>query len=252
MTPEDDPGYGRQTEFNRGLLHLAGTHWTTSHFMPKGSPPAHIQVAWPWRREVWYAYFLCRRAIGQAHYRYTAQVYSTWSSAQVKLERLYHCAAAHAFHNALEDRLAQLANAYGNLGIPDDRVDFNRVFDKTGVPGLPETWAKAEFVRRHPAWRATHDLANELKHRWTGKLATHEPHPSHVRSDLTKSGASYICYGLTERTPEQIDEVSSTLQRSFNLLVELAAILDEEIGWDQYFHIAGREDGDEVAQRPSQ
>ena len=227
----------RADAFNAGFECLEGDSWTALHHAPVGDPPVHLQAAWSWRREIWHAYFLTRRAIGRAYHRWADGEHAQWSNAQRDLERLYHTVAALTFHNALEDRIAQLANAVAQLGFAIKEVNFQKVFG-TANAMLPRTWSEAASVSANADWKETHDRANEVKHRWTGSLIRHARAPEKVLADLAASPLpAYNMYDLAWVSPQTVDEHARIAQRSLNLLVGLARTLDDEIGWGEYLEV---------------
>lgn len=67
------------------------------------------------------------------------------------------------------------------------------------------------------------------------------PPPATVRQHLSGQQPRYICYGTLEINPDDIDRICESTQRSLNLLIDLAMALDQEIGWENYFHIVDDE-----------
>jgi hypothetical protein len=247
MKVTDTAAWERQTLFNQGFKPLLGSEWTAFHVSPKGpNPPKYLQAAFPWRRDVFYAHFMARRAVGNAFQRYDSSECSDWSSAQRELERLMHVCAALAFHNAFADRIAQLANATGE-DCPRPRKDENDVsfvkFVKDRPFLLPLTWVEAKNVEAHTDFRTTRKLGNAIKHRWTGELISHQCSPDEIRAMFKEEkGTTYMCFGALKKVlPEDIDEKCLMIQRSLNLLVELAQMLDKEIGWARHFKFAGQD-----------
>lgn len=114
-------------------------------------------------------------------------------------------------------------------------IHFGDLFDNHAPPILPLTKAAADHVRAQPEWHATHDLANAVKHRWTGSIVHHHPHPEVVRREVDGTYVIYAGFGIHEVDAEQVDAICRRGQRSLNLLVELATTLDREIDWERYF-----------------
>lgn len=238
----DQTAWDRATSFNRGFKQLRGTEWTTSHFAPKEPiPPANVQAAWPWRREIWTLKFVCRRSLGRAYCRYMTGEWAEWSDAQRELERLCHLTNALTAHNGIEDRIAQLANCFSASPTPEDKVHFCKLFKENAPAPLPKTTAFVAVVRADADWQAAHGRANTIKHRWTGEVMSQLPPPATVRQHLSGQQTMYVCYGTLEIKPDDIDRICESIQRSLNLLIDLATTLDQEIGWERYFHIADDE-----------
>jgi len=237
----DQPAYDRATIFNRGFRELISRTWTATHGAPKASiPPPSVQAAWPWRREIWTMYFLCRRSLGRAHRRYTTGDHAEWSDVQRELERLCSLTTALTAHNGMEDRIAQLANCFNVPAQAEEKVDF-RLFDRHPPATLPMTTAQVVKVRANSAWKDTHERANTIKHRWTGEVMSQLPAPAQIRQQVEVPQSIYICYGTIPIRPDDVDRICESAQCSLNLLVELATTLDDEIGWGAYFRI---NDGD--------
>jgi hypothetical protein len=238
----DAPAHIRASAFNVQFAELRGADWTAIHFAPaSATPPAHFQIAWPWRRELWTTHFICRRSLGRAYCHYSTGDWASWSPAQRELERLCHLTNALTSHNAMEDRIAQLSNSFRISPIPQKKIEFKRFFEKESPPSFPNTNSAAAKVLADSDWIKTHDRANDLKHRWTGEVMSQLPKPETVRQQLGSRSDLYICYGTIQVTPEDVDRICEATQRSLNLLTGLAKTLDTEIGWSQYFAIGGLE-----------
>lgn len=238
-----ETAYQRYTNFNNKFTELKGLYWTAFHSPSadgKYDPPSNqIQIAWPWRREIYYAYFFCRRSIGYAYTRYQGSLHSggeVWSEIQCKLERSMHLAAALVFHNAFEEKIAQLANRFLPSPFDEERVEAKKIFQQPAPVDFVKTWKVAKRIVSNDVWRKVHKLANEVKHCWLGGIVDHNNRPKDVESELadiiSKSGSNrpYLAYGgLREVTDEEIDNWCILIQESLNLLCNLAKILDDDM-----------------------
>jgi hypothetical protein len=252
----DQAGWDRNSKFCAGFADLRGEEWATFHGPRDGPcPPPQVQAAWSWRREIWHLKFICRRSLGQAHWRYTSGEWVDWSPAQQELERLCHLMTALSAHNGMEDRIAQLANCFKTrplTGKKQEKISFGPFFDNDQPHELPKTVAQVTVARGRPEWVQTHELANTIKHRWTGDFVSHCPRPEQVLRDLETLKAKYIHYGKLipaaqsvvdphyderVRGPIVVDQICETAQKSLNLLIGVAEVLDKEIGWRQYFSL---------------
>jgi hypothetical protein len=236
----DQPAFDRASAFNAGFKNLLGTEWTTIHLAPKTPmPPPHVQAAWPWRREIWMLYFVSRRSLGRAYCRYTTGEGANWSEPQRELERLCYLTNALTSHNGMEDRIAQLANCFNNPLQRENKIHFAPFFRAHAPASLPKTTAQVVKTFLNNDWIETHRRANTLKHHWTGEVVSHLPSPEQIRHDVDGVQSIYVFYGTTQINPGNVDDICKSAQRSLNLLVDLATMLDKEIGWPAYFHLPG-------------
>lgn len=243
------------------------------HDAERGPPPSsQTQIAWPWRREIWHVHFGCAAMLERAYRTYSSGWYGDpngFNDISRILMRYSFLVGALALHNGLEDRIAQLANAL--LACPDDErnVYFKQTFASANAPTSPVallgSWTKARQIRADADFQKIHKLANEVKHRWTGEFVPHLPNPQMVRDQLAKNKASYVQYGLAvatgsflptdwklvmqcphsditegliweqeQKASANIDTVCRLLQKSHNMLVDLALCLDTEIDWPKH------------------
>ena len=139
----------------------------------------------------------------------------------------------------MADRIAQLANCFDVPQQDEKKIYFGRFFDDHYRPvALPKTVEQVKVVRSAQDWKDTNDRANTLKHRWTGEVMSHLPAPDKVRQQVDGKNCTYAFYGTTTIKADDVDRICETRpSRSFNLLVELAKVLDGEIGWEKYLRI---------------
>ena len=278
LFPHGDGNFGaRERLFCDQFHRLDGMSWTSFalHNAASRPPTANVQAAWPWRREIWHVHFGCLLSLERAYRYYRAGHYSD-SNGLNEISRILiryaHLAGALTLHNALEDRIAQLANAFISSPLPVEGVNFCKVFTNRAPPNqtvislpLPQTWQLAQKIMGDSDWSRIHELANEVKHRWTGEFVPHLPNPQDILAIPAVQAGSYVQFGLAtmkgsflppdwksanpsvapdsaghmgnlmreqeDKAMANLDAICILAQKSHNLLVDLALQLDRETDW---------------------
>ncbi len=254
----------RENKFRDNTKRLPSNAWTAFPQRASSAPiPAReVQAAWAWRREIWHVHFGCAELLHRAYRSYTVGWYADangWNDMSRNLLRYGLLVGALTLHNGFEDRIAQLANALLASPLDEAKVSFRTIFVDQG---LPRTWEAARRVGRDASFKKVHDLANEVKHRWTGEFVLHfeKPReklarlraasiPTYEQPGLPLPGDSFLppnwkpsiapeTGDMPGRIAEQVqkslanlDAICELLQKSHNLLVDLALCLDTEINW---------------------
>ncbi len=254
----------RENNFRANTKRLPRYDWTALPQRANSAPiPAReVQAAWAWRREIWHVHFGCAELLHRAYSRYTVGWYADangWNDTSRSLLRYGLLVGALTLHNGFEDRIAQLANALLASPLDEARVSFRTIFVDQGAP---RTWEAARQVCGDADFKKVHDLANEVKHRWTGEFVPHfeKPReklarlraasvPTYEQPGLVLAGDSFLppdwkpptapaIWDVPGRIAAQVqmslanlDAICKLLQKSHNLLVDLALCLDTEINW---------------------
>lgn len=268
LFPKGDGTVGeRELKFQGDIKRLNAESWTA--FAQPTAPSEEIQAAWPWRREIYYVHFCCADMIKKAYRTYSSGWYSDsegFNNISRILLRSGQLVGALTLHNSLEDRIAQLFNALLASPCNETKVKFRTTFENQtpSITLLAGTRKKAGAILGDTNFRKIHELANEVKHKWTGEMLPHVPKPQRVRDDLKSNQASYVQSGLptptcsflpqgcqpsstppiwdmkgriseqAQRAMANIDAICESMRQSHNMLVDLALCLDAEVDWPRH------------------
>ncbi len=272
LFPDGDGTFGpREEQFSKQFHRLEGNSWTSfaRRDLAAGIPVTNDQAAWPWRREIWHVHYGCRISLERAYRNYREGHYSDsneFNEISRILIRYAHFVGALTLHNALEDRIAHLTNAFSRSPLLVEDVNFYKVFNQQNqaVNSLSQTRELANGIMADKDWNRIHDLANEAKHRWTGEFVPHLPKPQEIQANPVVQAGGYVQFSLAimngsflppdwksakpsvspdadpmkrimteqeEKAMANLDGICILAQKSHNLLVDLALQLDHEIDW---------------------